>query len=123
LLQAFGITLGYNFSWYIRGPYSTPVMDDLYTLYREYTLNDQALPDDIIFKGNSKTIFKNFLYLMKEVDMDPYTLEMLASIHFIEKTYGYKNIEDIRKALKNSKTVDDDLFNLSYDILKRYGLI
>ena len=83
LLQAFGIYLGYDFSWYLRGPYCTSL-----TIHG-FALNDMYgnIPDGLKAKFQSadkQGAFKRFRSFIKDKNTDQ--LEILASLHHLKQT-------------------------------------
>lgn len=85
LLQAFGVYLGYSFSWYIRGPYSSRLARHGFALERAYgLLPDTALRGDRPEEGR----FARFLEFMAGKKDDPARLEALASAHFMRRLCG-----------------------------------
>lgn len=80
LLQAFGIYRGYNFSWYIHGPYSPKLTSDGFLLQKIYGI----LPAGSFKSSTVQSKFARFLDFMKDKKTDPDRLEILASIHFLK---------------------------------------
>lgn len=103
LLWAYGISLGYGFNWYVRGPYSPKLASDGYAL------------DDEVFETGSRIRFSNeeeiskslndFKEILGEKIEDPLYLEILASLHYIKKVVfgGRDNFEAIFKYLTSHK--------------------
>lgn len=83
LLQAFGLYLGYKFSWYIRGPYSPTLTRKGYELARKF----EETPDVRFTKEPSEKRFNEFLEFLGEKKYDPTWLETIASIHFLKHMY------------------------------------
>ncbi len=83
LLWAYGISLGYGFNWYVRGPYSPKLASDGYAL------------DDELFERGSRIRFNDekkvveslneFNKILGEKINDSLYLEILASLHYIKK--------------------------------------
>ena len=82
LLQAFGVYLGYDFSWYLRGPYCTVLAANGFSLKDVYA---KIPPRDIKFddKKSQKT-FEKFLKFVKDKSVDE--LEIAASLHYLNQT-------------------------------------
>lgn len=80
LLQAFGIYRGYDFSWYIHGPYSPKLTNDGFLLQEIYGM----LPAGSFRSSADRSRFSRFLDFMEDKKRDPDRLEILASIHFLK---------------------------------------
>lgn len=84
LMQNFGLSLGYGYSWYVKGPYSPDLAKTLFNI----TPTVFAESGGFVYKDNEKIIekiatFKNIL----EGEFHNYLfLEILASIVFIQKS-------------------------------------
>ena len=82
LLQAFGVYLGYDFSWYLRGPYCTILatngflLQDIYAHmpYQDFKFDDKK----------SQKMFKKFLKFVKGKSTDD--LEIATSLHYLIQT-------------------------------------
>ena len=78
LLQAFGINRGYDFSWYLRGPYCTDAAHDGYDLCDVY---DSIPTGKKVFKSNRAN--KRFKEFCKFIDNKSTTyLEIASTLHF-----------------------------------------
>jgi uncharacterized protein YwgA len=99
LLQACGLYLGYKFSWYVRGPYSTQLTHDAFELTKVY----QHLPAVRFVDPKAESRFQQFLNLMKTVAGDSLMLELLASVHFINGLYPNLGGEQLYKDAKARK--------------------
>ena len=81
LLQTFGIYLGYQFSWYLRGPYSPGLGKDGFDLA---ALGD--LPKEFHFDSpDHETTFLDFLDFLGDNRNRPEWLELVSSIHFLKR--------------------------------------
>ncbi|MDR7666365.1 hypothetical protein RG963_11345, partial [Methanosarcina sp. Z-7115] len=57
LLQSFtGLSLGYGFKWYLKGPYSSPLAHSLYFIEGNPSIYTEG--QDIVFKQNDEVIRK-----------------------------------------------------------------
>ena len=83
LLQAHGIYLGYDYSWYLRGPYCTTLAKRGFVLESVY----EAIP------SNAKSVFADptiqqkldkFKEFIDGKEMDTDYLEILASLHILK---------------------------------------
>src|SRR5437870_2018728 len=91
LLQAFGLYLGYPFSWYIRGPYSSLLSSDAYALAKVY---DKA--HTLRFENlESEKRFQYFMNFLGDRLTDSDWLERLASIHFLRHVHPRKSKDEI----------------------------
>ena len=85
LLQAFGVYIGYGFSWYIRGPYSARLARHGFALERIYA----QIPTAGSFSDRpTRARFGRFLDFMADKKDDPARLEALASAHFVSRLHG-----------------------------------
>ncbi len=91
LLQAFGIFMGYKFSWYIHGPYSPTLTKDAYKLD---TIFDKV-PEINFAKNIHKKRFIEYLKFLDDKRNDGDWLEQLACIHFLKNIYPKKNHDEI----------------------------
>lgn len=80
LAQASGVPLGYNFSWYLKGPYCSPLAKDYYNLPNETegrTLKQEVLPS----LGPVRTIISSN---KRPDDLNETSwLELIASVHYL----------------------------------------
>jgi uncharacterized protein YwgA len=84
LLQQMGVHLGYQFSWYIRGPYSRDLTADAFS-----NLGSE-LPEGWILDGKQKeklTRAKGFLSNVAASSPKAREFEKLASVLFLVKTH------------------------------------
>lgn len=85
LLQAHGIYLGYDFSWYLRGPYCTALttrgfmLRDFYDILQE-SGGDRS--DDGFASGAARRRLAKFKELVEGHEMDVSFLEAATSLHF-----------------------------------------
>ncbi|HNX17195.1 MAG TPA: hypothetical protein PKM50_02585 [Methanoregula sp.] len=100
LMQNFGLSLGYGYSWYVRGPYSPELTKALFTISNNPALFTEG--SQIKFKDETEVIKRidNFRGLLGSDLSDPVFLEVLASMVFIKKAYCSKKLgEDDLKTL------------------------
>lgn len=79
LMQAFGIKLGYNFRWYIHGPYSSPLADVGYEISKHYKRIQELYFSD----PDVSRLFEQYLSFMDGIKDDLEALEIAASLHFL----------------------------------------
>ena len=128
LLQASGVSLGYGFNWYIRGPYSSPLAHVLFNIIEDDTYENSKT---LTFNDNAKIVssLDAFTKKLGENINDVYYLEVLASLHYINKlTFsGTGNFSDLKRKLfdvkPNLMQIDNinDLIQRAYDDLPNYN--
>ncbi|KKG11627.1 hypothetical protein EO98_04650 [Methanosarcina sp. 2.H.T.1A.6] len=127
LLQSSGLSLGYAFNWYVRGPYSPDLTQSLYSI------------NDSLFENSKGIVFKDHEAIAHElnkfreklgpnVDNVKY-LEVLASMHYIWKVTfngrgGKENLKikllHAKPSLKEFENIDQ-LIDEAYNDLKNYN--
>jgi len=91
LLEQFGLNIGYDFSWYLRGPYSPSLTRDVYALVKSYP-EVQAVK---FAASSEEKRFCEFLSFIRPIARDYSYLERIASIHFLFKVYPHFSSGDI----------------------------
>lgn len=125
LIQASGIDLGYEFNWYLKGPYSPALSDDYYNLTRALNQNqinpeDYSLVDSIKTKlGTIQDIFTPDDYRFNGDKSD--WLELVASVWFL-KDSG-RSWDDIKEILKERKPHLVNYVHLAKEKLEAAGLV
>ena len=99
LMQAFGVYLGHNFSWYLRGPYSSHLASVGFTLQEIY----HKIPAAGHFEKKTQKKFDKFIKFMSDKKHDPDRLEILASIHFLKKIHPKMTKAEIVEKVKNKQ--------------------
>lgn len=99
LMQAFDLYIGYNFSWYIRGPYSADLTKDGFELRTIY----DAIPNGKFHDDKDERRFTQFLKFLGDKKNDADWLEIVASIHFLKKVYPNLTKEQIITRVKNKQ--------------------
>lgn len=84
LLQAFGVYLGYSFSWYMRGPHCTVLASNGLLLQDVYA----SIPEQKVGFDDKKSqkSFKKFLKFVRGKSTDD--LEIAASLHCLVHACG-----------------------------------
>jgi uncharacterized protein YwgA len=119
-MQSFGLYIGFSFSWYIRGPYSSDLAKKGYELAKRF---DQT-PDVRFSKKASEQTFDEFLRFLGERKSDAYWLETLASIHFLRSTYPRKTRNEINEIIQRKQPYLTLIeYEKAWNHLKKYGLI
>lgn len=94
LLQAVGGNLNYKYSWYKMGPYSTDLTADYYRLNEEIELGSEEYKKynlGQIFKEKNNNLRKLFT-IPENLSMSKEDwLELLSSVHFLNKTGNDEN--------------------------------
>lgn len=108
LLQRIGLDLGYHFGWYIYGPYSPRLADDLYEAFDAQDTKDMPLEQE---EKNCLDKLNSILSKLPE-DQKDYWLELLASLDVVKK-------KELLKKLKPNKFKDEDIMR-SEALLERY---
>ena len=127
LLQASGISLGYGFNWYIKGPYSSHLAHELFEI------------DDSIYKSSQNIVFNNHKSVNDDIiefkeklginKENVNYLEVLASLHYINKATfsGDGDFDDLKNRLLILKPIliqvdnIDELIKEAYDSLSYFG--
>ena len=120
LLQAFGIYLGYQFSWYLRGPYSTRLTKEAFGLVDDFNRYGA-----VTFKSPpSEERFQQFLSFIEQHKSDEIWLETAASAHFLVKVLGHTDRDQIfQKVEAKQPHVTRNLFEKCWDELTQAGLL
>ena len=120
LLQAFGVNLGYSFSWRLRGPYCSLLTTNGFTLDRVYHL----LPDhDTKFKNDrAHKQFAKFQRFIEGKGLE--SLEILALIHYLKECLGLDDETTVRKILDKKRTnFDEGQIRRELEYIRKEGLV
>lgn len=105
LLQAYGLRLGYGFSWYRYGPYSQDLVYDAYDALANEHDEHCSRAESWNFSNATKEKFTEFQEQFGVALRDPHKLELTASVHFLRRTwYPDATCEDMPKLLSKHKT-------------------
>jgi uncharacterized protein YwgA len=97
LLQTFDIYLGYDFSWYIRGPYCSTLSTCGFALREIY---DKIPTKKIRFEDPAaQKKFMRFQDFIKGHESDVRFLEIAASLHSISATEGLENRDVVQELM------------------------
>lgn len=129
-LQEFGIELGYDFGWYVLGPYSTSLARDAF----EIDTIQQALvsikgfldPSHEVSK-TMKGFFKDLDEISSETKPKEYWYELLSSLHFLHNKATPK-AESKHEAMVRLSTLKPDKFDpkdteTAWGLLSKYELV
>ncbi len=97
LLQLLGVDLGYNFSLYVRGPYSPDLTRDIY----KHRDRIQNLESDCSLSENEKEKLTKVFEISNKLDAP--MLEIITTYSFLSKDLGMSN-RDAIIALKRLKS-------------------
>jgi hypothetical protein len=120
LLEQFGLNIGYDFSWYLRGPYSPSLARDAYTVAKSYSEVQAAKFAD----PSKEKRFCMFLSFIKPIAEDYSSLEKVASIHFLFKVYPHSSSKDIFvKAKAKIPSLTFEEFQEISTVLEKWNLL
>jgi uncharacterized protein YwgA len=120
LMQAFGLYLGLDFSWYLRGPYSPMLAHYGYELAKM----KGSLSVARFSSTRSERRFEEFLRFLGPEKDNAEWLEILASIHMQKRLHPWKSKNDILEIVVHKQsyfTVEECREAWSY--LARYDLV
>lgn len=122
LTQNYGLSLGYGYSWYVKGPYSPELTKTLFTITPEYLSES----DNFRFQNDDVVIRKihEISTILNDKIRDPFFLEVLASIVYIKK-FLQSEIEmaNLRVELLNRKPKLQDNPNFEAIFLDAFRLM
>lgn len=128
--QAAGADLGYDYNWYIHGPYSPELANDYYQLSAAILLNEipppagsanvPALKESYIqtLRSLAPIIEKPEDFPLEQEDW----LELISSLHFLQKKSG-SDPEKAREIIALKKPHLLDYFDLAQEKLKSVKLL
>jgi uncharacterized protein YwgA len=120
LLQAFGLFLGYGFSWYIRGPYSPLLAHHGYNLAKA----KKKVPLVRFTTKKSEKKFDEFLDFLSSKKDDADWLEILASIHLLRRLYpNYSKVKILKLVESKQPYFSKEICEKAWNDLKKYGLV
>ncbi|MDO8537401.1 MAG: hypothetical protein Q7S21_00790 [archaeon] len=92
LLQSSGISFGYNFTWYLKGPYCSQLTKDAFAVTTE-TVNNVEFE-----KNEEEKILRLKKHFTNELKNDK-ELELLGSLVFIRNNMQIKSESEIKEKL------------------------
>jgi uncharacterized protein YwgA len=126
LAQAAGVQLGYQFGWYLRGPYSPGLTRDAFAIDAEL---NQGVDDarGWVLDPTSRQHLDRLRELFRDVPEEQLSskLELLASVHFLQQTPAGqgKDCSQLREVLlRNSKNYSETDIRQAVEELTRHGL-
>jgi len=101
LLQNYGLSLGYGYSWYVKGPYSSELAKTLFNITPQITTESASFA----FHDNDLIIRKiaEFKSILNHEIGNPLFLEVLASIVFIQKSLRLQENTQVKNELLEIK--------------------
>ncbi len=94
--QLFGVDLGYRFSWYLRGPYSSKLTKDYYEV-EDAIKTGEVDYKEMTLKPSIREKLAAVSPLLKKPESIPLEseawLELVASYHYLRKVRGYSQDE------------------------------
>lgn len=124
LLQELGLGLGYPFSWYVRGPYSSLLASDGFELHRNYTDLVQGASH---LSNDQRVVIDQFRRLISGFE-EPTRLEALASLHFLFKyTFAqHATFDQVSRSLTENKRRflnQVEMLQDAWNRLRQFGLV
>lgn len=104
LMQAFGISLGYKFRWYIHGPYSSALADVGYEISKHYNQISKLY----FSEPEVSELFEQYLGFMGDIKDDMEALEIAASLHYLWVRNQGKQRDLIIEWLQSEKDLESD---------------
>ena len=142
LLQVFGIHLGYDYSWYLRGPHCSSLATDGLLLSDIYDDIDNDIYDDIdndiyddmveesdadmmVFADNSmQERFERFVRFVSGRGTNTAFLEVAASLHYQLTVNPDVGIDEaVRVVVYNMPDCDETYVYGMFSVLKKEGLV
>lgn len=119
LLQAFGINRGYDFSWYLRGPYCSLAAHDGYDLRGVYYLIPTG--SSVFKSARANKAFEKFCRFVRS--KSTIDLEIAASLHYFKRSEGWDDAR-VKKAVvdKRSEFTEEGVRRV-WDDASREGLV
>ena len=122
LLQAFDIYLGYDYSWYLRGPYCTQLATTAYALSHSY----DVIPRDQKMAFTNPDVqerFERFKEFIKGRESDNDFLEIAASEHMLRKTTEMPRADIIARVRAKRDHFTVAMCEDAWEDLERWNLI
>ncbi len=127
LIQKAGLDLGYNFTWYLRGPYSSALTRDAFALAAELQSGETEHQGWRLDKSSkSRLDGLQGLFSVSPVSKRARRLECFACVHFVatERQRRTKDVQLIKDRLHElDKQFDDSKISEAIDDLSQHGLL
>jgi len=127
LLQAYGLQVGYGFSWYRYGPYSQDLVYDAYKVLGPEEDKYASETSSLKFSTNTLEKFNKFKEICKEILNDPRQLELVASVDFVRENWvptatklEFINLfKKYKTSLFDQTKIDNESIGTAFDICER----
>ena len=103
LLEAFGVQLGYGFSWYKYGPYSQDLVHDAYRVLHSERTKYEKETKSWRFSEDSEKRFGQFRNTCKHIINDADQLELVASVDFVWNVWYEAEGDDFIERFRQHK--------------------
>lgn len=123
LLQAHNIYLGYDFSWYIRGPYCTTLATAGFALTSFYDDIPKQTKNTKFANSIVQSRFDTFAKFIDKKENDADFLEAAASLHFLKKTRDISDGDAVEKVAKKMPNADESYVRNVLGQITREGLL
>ena len=121
LVQSFGINLGYNYNWYLRGPYCPDLTRDGFAL-KEVIQNIPKMSIKFRHEDNN-TRYANFKKFIKDKKDNADLLEIAASLCFLRNEVGAPKEATLRLTEGKMERFTKDMCEQMWEELERYGVV
>ena len=108
LLQAFDVYMGYDYSWYLRGPYCSTLAASGFALDGFY----EHIPKNVRMVFASPLVngrFEDFKRRIKDHENDTAFLEIAASLHFLDMGGKLARDEVLRRVVNKRPEFTEDM--------------
>ena len=130
LTQELNIDMGYNFSWYLKGPYCSALTSTIYEMIPEFSENEfleyELTPEASVVLDKVNQLEFCAERSRTELEVAEW-YELLASIEYLKNKSSWlsdKGKEGVCLKLRQEKPqFSSQQFNLAWDVLVREGLI
>ena len=102
LLESFDVYLGYEYSWYLRGPYCSTLAASGFALDGFYSRIPEN-PRMYFLKPSAHERFEEFKKFIGGRETDANFLELAASLHFLEKGGGLSRAQIFGRVLNKRR--------------------
>lgn len=117
LLQAYGLQIGYGFSWYRYGPYSQDLVYDAYTVLGPEQNKYARETSSLSFSNNVLEKFRKFKEICHDILNNPRQLELVASVDFVHTTWHpevkwpdfAQHFKKHKRRLYDGQSITDDM--------------
>lgn len=123
LLQTHNVYLGYDFSWYIRGPYCTTLSTAGFILADFYEQIPKRSRGTRFANGTIQKRFERFAKFIKGKEGDAKFLEAAASLHFLLNTSKITYYDAIKEVADKMPDTDKTYVGEVRGQMKSEGLL